>query len=200
MTEVSPHPAEDDWIELVSGRRFHLGGTPIFMAGEIHPEDVAYSLSRLCRYNGHTRRFYSVAEHTIVMADYLRRRGWGPQACLTALHHDDAEYIVGDLPRPVKATLPSFKALEARIEEAVALRFGTIWPLPDWLKVLDARIVCDERASVMNSSPNAWGVDALKPLGVHFMPVRGRLPGLLRGPWLDRHRRWTREMRGSAAT
>jgi hypothetical protein len=190
MTETTLYQVEDGWIELVSGTQFYFGAEPEVLQDSIHPEDVAYALSRLCRYNGHTTRHYSVGEHTILMADHVEREGGSPRECLTALHHDDAEYIIGDLPRPIKVKMPQFKELEARLDEAVALRFGTIYPLPGWLKDLDARILRDERDAVINPSDNEWGTDGLVPLGVRFMHLRGRLPFLVRRMWLSRHRRW----------
>lgn len=191
MTETPLYQVEDGWIELVDGRKFHFGAEPDALARMLRPEEIAWALSRLCRYNGHTRRFYTVAEHCVLMADWVARQP-GATACdvLTALHHDDAEHIIGDLPRPIKVKMPQFKALEERLDQAVALRFGTYWPLPPWLKEIDARILRDERAAVMNPSPNEWGTDELEPLGVRFMPLRGRLPILMRREWLKRHYHW----------
>lgn len=190
MTETRFYQVEDGWIEIVSGKQFYFGAEPDRLCWSIEAPDVAYALARLCRYNGHTRRHYSVAEHTVLIADHVEREGGSPRECLTALHHDDAEYIIGDLARPVKAKMPQFKDLEERLDQAVALAFGTIWPLPDWLKELDARILRDERAAVMNPSDNEWGTDELDPLNVKFMPVRGRFAFLMKRTWLRRHYRW----------
>ncbi len=188
MTETHLYQVEDGWIELVDGTRFYFEAPEDHM---IRPEAVAYSLSRLCRYNGHTRRHYSVAEHCVLMADWCEGHGFTPRECLTALHHDDAEYIIGDLPRPVKAKIPQFKELETVLDQAMALRFLTIWPFPGWLKELDARILVDERSNVMYPSDNEWGTDDLDPLGVHFRGLTGRSPWLMRRLWLRRHRRLT---------
>ena len=185
MTETTLYQVEDGWIELVSGKQFYFGAPTDDM---IQVEDVAYALSYLCRYNGHTKRHYSVAEHCVLMADWVKRHGGGPRECLTALHHDDAEYIIGDLARPVKNKIPQFKELETLLDEAIAKKFGTIYPFPDWLKELDARILRDERTAIMNPSDNEWGTDELEPLNVRFMSIRGRLPFLMRKQFLKRHR------------
>lgn len=194
MGEATLYQVEDGWIELVSGRQFYFGRDPEWMAHQIHEDDVAYALSRLCRYNGHAKRTFYVAEHTVVMADYVERNGGTPRQCLTALHHDDAEYIIGDLARPVKQKVPPFKNIENGLDEAVSIRFGTEWPFPSWLKELDSRILRDEREQVMNPSDNEWGTDSLKPLGVRFMPLRGRSSWWVRRMWLARHRRWSEAM------
>lgn len=191
MTETTLYQVEDGWIELHSGIPFHFGAEPAEIAPNIRVNDIATSLSRLCRYNGHTRRFYSVAEHTILMADWVERQGGTPKECLQALHHDDAEYIIGDLPRPIKYKMPQFKALEERLDRAIAIRFGLPNPMPAWLKELDARILVDEREQVMNPSDNEWGTDDLESLGVRLMGLRGRLSPVMRRMWLRRHLRWT---------
>lgn len=196
MTETRLYQVEDGWIEVISGGQFHFVEP---RQDEIRVEDVAYSLSRLCRYNGHTRRHYSVAEHCCLMADWVAEQEWStPRDVLTALHHDDAEYIIGDLPRPVKVMMPQFKEVETVLDQALARKFGTVWPFPDWLKELDARILVDERRSVMNPSDNEWGTDTLEPLGLRFKWLTGRSSWLTRRAFLRRHRYWNMAMRVEA--
>ena len=195
MTERKElYQVEDGWIELVSGTKFYFGAPKDHM---IHVEDIAYSLSNLCRFNGHTRRFYSVAEHAVLLADYVANLPWStPRDVLTALHHDDAEYIIGDLARPVKVKIPEFKRLEVSLDEALAHRFGTIFPFPDWMREFDSRILCDEHRYVMNPSDNDWGTDSLELLGVRFKHLAGRVPLLMRWMYLRCHYRWNLEMTG----
>ncbi len=193
MTDTTPlYQVEDGWLEMVSGIAFYFGDPTMDM---IRPEDIAYSLSRLCRYNGHVRRWYTVAEHTCIMSDWIMTQPWATaRDGLTALHHDDAEYIIGDLPRPIKVTMPQFKALEEILDQKMAMRFGTIWPFPGWLKEADSRILMDERAEIMNPSTNIWGTDEMEPLGVDFMPISGRFCALTKWQWLRRHHKLTRMM------
>lgn len=55
-----------DWMQTYTGRRFYpLDPRP----DEIDPEDIAHALSLLCRYGGHVDRFYSVAEHCVLMSE-----------------------------------------------------------------------------------------------------------------------------------
>ncbi len=185
------YTVEDGWLELVHGTQFYFNSPTSDM---IHVEEIAHALSLLCRYNGHTRRYYSVAEHCILMADWVAKQTWAtPLDVLTALHHDDAEYIIGDLARPVKAKMPQFKELELILDRAIALRFGTLYPFPPWLKEIDARIIQDERNNVINPSDNDWGTDSLVPLDVQFFEVAGRFPMLMRRAFLTRHHRWSEE-------
>lgn len=177
----------DDWMETASGVRFHfMNPAP----EQVVLTDVALALSRACRYGGHTRRFYSVAEHCCLMSDWVLEQPWGdPRKALIALHHDDAEAYIGDLPRPAKQNMPQFKAVEERIDEAVARRFDLEYPHPAWLKDVDTRILVDERAAVMRRSGNAWSIDGQLPLGVRPWNLMGRWTWWVRNEWLWRHHR-----------
>ncbi len=187
MTKTETYQVKEGWVELVSGTRFYFESPTDDM---IHPEDVAHSLSKLCRYNGHTKRFYSVAEHACVMSDWVIKQPWAtPRDGLTALHHDDPEYIIGDLITPIKVTMPQFKKLEIVLSQALAHRFMTEWPFPDWIKETDNRIIKDERRSIMNLSINEWGIEDLEPLNVKFMPISGRSSKLMAWQWMRRHKR-----------
>lgn len=178
----------ETWMETYSGHRFTLGG-PIEL-NTVDLQDVVMALSRTCRYNGHSRRWFSVLEHECVFADWVEAQPWStPRDALTALHHDDTEYVIGDLVRPAKEIVPEFKVLEHRIQLVLSRRFGFQYPFPKWLKDADARILVDERAQVMNKSNNVWGVDNLVPLGVKFWNVMGRFHWYTRWQWLRRHRR-----------
>ncbi len=64
-------------------------------------EDIAHSLAYQCRYTGHTREFYSVAQHCVLMAENPDLPG-DPMA---KLMHDAAEAYIGDIARPWKHLL-----------------------------------------------------------------------------------------------
>lgn len=188
---------EEGWIEIYGGRKFHFARPSM---GEIAVEAVAHSLSQLCRYNGHTKRFYSVAEHACLLSDWVMYQPWATaRDGLTALHHDDAEHIIGDLPRPIKATMPEFKAAEKILDEVIAEKFGTEYPLPEWLHAIDNRIIKDERLAVMKPSGFDWGTDQLVSLGVPFWHWTGRWTWLTKQRFLRRHRRLYRKMFAEAA-
>jgi len=174
----------DDWMETASGMQFAFMNPEPYM---IRLEDIALALSRTCRYGGHTKRFYSVAEHCCLMSDFVLHTGGEPLAAFTALHHDDAEAYIGDLPRPAKQNMPQFKGVETGIDRVVAERFGSIYPFPDWLKELDTRILVDERAQVINPSMNQWTIDHFEPLGIKTWQIMGRSSWWVRRQWLKRH-------------
>lgn len=156
-----------DWIQTYSGRQFW----PLDpRASEIHLVDIAAALSRECRYGGHCLRFYSVAEHCVLMVRAARNDGgWGNAALSTLLLHDASEGLgLRDIPRPLKADLVNYKAIEADIMDAVAVRFGLLWPMPPALKDYDERIGLTEKAQNMAPEPQSWGTrfDAARALNV----------------------------------
>jgi 5'-deoxynucleotidase YfbR-like HD superfamily hydrolase len=121
---------------MLSGRRLDLAHpSPM----DIEIEDIAHGLARVARWNGQTRgdHAFSVAEHSVLVEKIVRKLdpGLGPEAWLTALLHDSPEYVIGDMISPFKAILgESYKGVEARLQEAVHIRFGLKAMTPAALK------------------------------------------------------------------
>jgi hypothetical protein len=163
-----------DWMQTFTGRRFF----PLDpRAEDVDPRDIAHALAHLCRYAGHVDRFYSVAEHCVLLSWWAERHGADELLQLELLLHDATEAYVVDVPRPLKINLPDYRAVEARVATAIAERFGTLehadtvdGQAVDSLEVkqLDTRILLDERAALMSRTRHAWGVDSLEPLGVRI--------------------------------
>lgn len=102
--------------------------------------DIARALSFTCRYGGHVKRFYSVAEHALLVYDLLRWQGADDRLLLAALFHDAAEAYLGDVPSPLKYALrleerdrrlsvhghagSAYDDLTDRMEAAIAERFA----------------------------------------------------------------------------
>lgn len=139
-----------DWMQTHTGRRFYpLDPRP----EDIDREDIAHALSLLCRYGGHVSRFYSVAEHCVLMS-------WAvaPEHALAALLHDATEAYVVDVPRPLKRQLAGYREIEERVWYAVAVHFGIELALPDEVKEADNRILITERNALMPAAER-WGID-----------------------------------------
>lgn len=151
------------WLETYTGVPFKILDID---PRQINIVDIAQALSNQCRYNGHTREFFSVAEHCVHMTRYVRRMGGTPIEQLTTLLHDASEPYMGDMIRPLKHQMPLYRELEEKIHAAVATVYGTIYPHPAWLKDLDTRIIHDERYQAMSHSPNVWVTDGMKGLEV----------------------------------
>lgn len=101
-----------DYIGLYSGRNFYVLDPRV---EDVTVEDVAHSLSNICRFTGHGERFYSVAEHSIHCSLVAEKLGMSPLMQMYALFHDASESIVNDLARPVKQNIPEYKEIEDKI-------------------------------------------------------------------------------------
>lgn len=144
--------ARGDWMQTYSGRRFYPMSP---RSHEIDPIDIAHALSLLCRYGGHVDRFYSVAEHCVLMSQAVPH-----EDALAALLHDATEAYVVDVPRPLKAYLGGYREIEAAVWTVIAIRFGVDLTLPASVMEADSRILLTERHALM---PNAerWSQDDL---------------------------------------
>ncbi|MEZ2132441.1 MULTISPECIES: hypothetical protein [unclassified Sinorhizobium] len=155
------HDAEQrrgEYIETYTGRAFFpMDPRP----EEVFIGDIAHALSLQCRFAGHCHRFYSVAEHCVLLARHLR---WeGVDVALYALLHDASETYLVDVPRPVKPYLPGYIEAEAKVMAAVAARFGLPPEMPAVVHDADNRIIADE---LVNMTPMEWHGRYDKPLGV----------------------------------
>lgn len=111
---------------------------------DVNPLDIAHALSQICRYTGHTNRFYSVGEHCILVHDYMMSVGHSEQECLDGLMHDSDECYLVDLPSPIKHYIngfgDAFKAAAKEIQKVIAVRFHLTYPEPPIIKEYDVRL------------------------------------------------------------
>jgi len=101
-----------NYILTNSGKKFNILNPDKDM---ITIEDIAHSLSNLCRYTGHLDRFYSVAEHSILCANIALFGGYSEKMQMYALTHDFSESVVNDIARPIKQEIPKYKEIEDNI-------------------------------------------------------------------------------------
>lgn len=85
---------------------------------DIH--DIAHGLSNICRFNGQTPEFYSVAQHSVLCYWLAKEKGYTPAERLACLLHDAAEAYVGDMVRPLKQHLAAFAFTEQGVDIAIA--------------------------------------------------------------------------------
>lgn len=146
-----------DWMQTYTGVEFYpLDPHP----GDINIRDIAHALSMACRYGGHCKRFYSVAEHSVLMAEEAPEN-----MKLSALMHDASEAYLSDVIRPLKPFLSGYGPIEDRLMGAIAERFCFEWPMPAEVKRLDNAILADEREQAMSRPPRDWYLPE-PPLGV----------------------------------
>lgn len=101
----------------------------------VHIGDIAHHLAYQCRWVGATHVFWSIAQHSVLVAaivpDHLKR--W-------ALMHDAAEAYIGDITRPLKTLLPGVREIESRIMHVIAEKFSLALPEPSELAEYDDQI------------------------------------------------------------
>jgi uncharacterized protein len=121
MEQITPafHPVErntDGVYNTVSGKLIDLRN-PSYEAIEIY--DIANALAHICRFGGHSRNFYSVAQHSLLVCalapEELKKE---------ALMHDAAEAYTGDVIKPLKNQLGSkFHTIESEFNTLIGLKF-----------------------------------------------------------------------------
>jgi hypothetical protein len=165
---VAP-PRNGDWIQTYTGRKFWtIDPRP----EEIFIEDIAHALAMLCRYNGHCEEFYTVAEHSVLIARKLplKFKLWG-------LLHDASEAYIADINRPTKPYLANYKEIEARLMSCVCKRFNLPQQEPPEVKAADNAILWDEHQQNMKQPPEPWRLQG-EALGVqlqYWTPKRAKI-------------------------
>lgn len=136
-------------IRLYSGAMFDYNDPG---ASNVGIEDIAHALSHVCRFAGHIRYFYSVAQHAVNCSRIVPT-----EFAFDALMHDTAEAFTNDLPTPLKYAVPMFKDLEVRIETAMSVLFNFQYPLADEVKLADLQMLQLEK-NELKTPGGDWSV------------------------------------------
>ena len=158
------------WQRMLSGRRLDLlDPSPL----DVEISDIAQGLARVARWNGQTRgdHAFSVAQHSLMVEAIVGRlSSASPQTLLLALLHDAPEYVIGDMISPFKSVVGGgYKAVEARLEAAIHIRFGLPPALPKNIKALIKRA---DRIAAYFEATELAGFDD-KEARAFFGPPRG---------------------------
>lgn len=139
---------DNSWIQTYTGKQFF----PLNPKTEdVCIEDIAWALSNICRFNGHSTHFYSVAEHSVYVSENVPVRH-----ALQGLLHDAAEAYIGDIPTPIK---PFFNVnlIERQLMRCISLHFLLEeYPFPDIIKKVDAALLATETKQIMSPAPAPW--------------------------------------------
>jgi len=157
--EIKYTRGDNDWIQTYTGAMIYpLDPRP----EDIHIEDIAHALAMSTRYCGHCSKFYSVAEHSVLVSHMV-----SPQNMRQALLHDASEAYISDIARPIKPFLSNYKEIEEGLMKAIFAKFEVPFPLHEEVKIADATILHDEMLQLMKKPPGDWGLP-YPPAGIEI--------------------------------
>lgn len=139
----------DEYIETVTGHKFNL-----LVPGPFDIKDIAHALANNCRYTGHVKRRYSVAEHSVLVSFIMEDQKLGDP--FEGLMHDAHEAYIGDLASPWKRLMPEYATHEARVELAMRKWAGLDDKISQGAKVADYTALLLEARRLLPSKAADW--------------------------------------------
>lgn len=135
---------------------------------EVHLEDIVTSLCGLPRFLRHTIFPYYVGQHSVLVSWWVQEQGGDWLAQLQGLMHDAVEFVIGDLPSPMKQVINEaapglLKKIEEPIERAIFFRFGLDWPISEIVHQADAVMLATEKRDILVPNDTYRWVDMPNP-------------------------------------
>lgn len=154
-----------------SGRVFNLADPK---PEQVHVPDIAHALSKLCRFTGHTDKFYSVAQHSVLVSMEVPA-----QYALLALFHDAHEAYTGDMNGPLKSLLAEYTDAYQHIVRPIDCAIFKVLPVDadatshlskaypikstheawDYIHQADMRVLMSEKRDLMPATGSPWVID-----------------------------------------
>jgi hypothetical protein len=183
--KAEPKRHDAPWLCTASGKQYW---PTCPRPSDVDINDIARHLSMLCRWTGACREFYSVAEHSVYVSRLVPK-----EHALTALLHDSPEYVINDINRPTKVSLPDYRELEdLQWREAIAPAFGLPLEMPECVHVADRLVGRAEQLQIMPTMPgicNSYrGSKEGANITIHCFP-----PRLAERLFLERYREILRD-------
>jgi hypothetical protein len=162
-TDKHGPPAPGPYLQTVSGRWLNpFDPDP----EQLDIGDIARSLANQCRFGGHCRAFYSVAQHSVHVSELVEQRGGDAEDVFAALMHDASEAYLGDMPHPIKHRSPlgaAFREAEKNLEQAILLHFAIKREVPA-VKPADRALLATERRAFMAETWDWPELEGVTPL------------------------------------
>jgi 5'-nucleotidase len=160
-------PAPGPYLQTVSGRWVNpFDPDP----EQLDAGDIARALANQCRFGGHSRVFYSVAQHSVIVSELVLERTGDPADAFAALMHDATEAYLGDMPHPVKHRSPlgaAFRPAEGHLEQAIRNRFQIKPDVPE-IKRVDRALLATERRAFSAENWDWPELDGVEPLDLEL--------------------------------
>ncbi len=166
MPDHAP-PAPGPYLQTVSGRWVNpFDPDP----DQLNAGDIARALANQCRFGGHCRVFYSVAQHSVIVSRLVEECGGDAEDVFAALMHDAGEAYLGDMPHPIKhrsALGAAFREAERHLEQAIRERFAIRADVPE-IKRADRALLATERRAFSSERWSWPELDGVEPLDLEL--------------------------------
>ena len=147
----------------------------VLIIADVCLEDIAPALSQICRFTGHTKHFYSVAQHSVNVAAHVAQDGALPATVWWALMHDAHEAYLGDMSAPLKHLNMMKRYREACDDADIIIRAA-----------LDIPFSPEAERLVRRADHHLLGVEAGELLNADITREEWGFPSVLvRAPWID---------------
>jgi 5'-deoxynucleotidase YfbR-like HD superfamily hydrolase len=155
------------WIETFTGKHFDILEP---QSDEIDIVDIAHSLSLQCRFTGHTKHFYSVAQHSFYASQLVP-----PEDALWALLHDASEAYISDMSRPLKHYTDCghhYKIVEDKIMAAICMKFRLPFRMPLSVRKADDSLLYAEKEQLMADAKwdTLWSSEDAAKIKIDYWP------------------------------
>jgi len=160
---------KNEWMETATGLKFYPFAPEPDM---FRLEDITTSLSQQCRFNGHTKKMYTVAQHSLHVGNIVP-----PELRVYGLLHDAAEAYLSDIPSPIKKYLAVYhdekikkiQIFEKSVLRALCEKFGLDIEKFESPELIDADIQCliDEKNRFMTKLKWDWDVPQVTMNTIH---------------------------------
>jgi hypothetical protein len=148
------------WIQTYTGKIIYLDNPKV---SDINILDISHTLAYICRFNGCTTAFYSVAQHSVLTSTNVPH-----EHALWGLLHDASEAYLGDLTSPVKKAVGApYLDFEEKFMNVICDFFGLDHHMPSVVRMVDEKLLLTERKCFILHQIPDWGYDA--------KPYRGRI-------------------------
>jgi uncharacterized protein len=168
MTEADPAPpGPGPYLQTVSGRWVNpFDPDP----DKLDAGDIARALANQCRFGGHCRVFYSVAQHSVIVSELVESRGGDTEDAFAALMHDATEAYLGDMPHPLKHRSQlgrSFREAEGDLEQVIRERFQIRADVLE-IKRIDRALLAAERRAFSAETWHWPELEGVEPLDIEL--------------------------------
>lgn len=159
------------YISTYTGKHFDFIN---ISADDICIEDIAQGLSNECRFAGQIDSFYSVAQHSVYVSLIVP-----PEYALEALLHDASEAYCKDIPSPLKALLPEYKAIEKNVQKIICYKWDMPRAISPAVHYADLTMLATERRDLEVDRDNQWplldGIPSSDLININpLLPIQAR--------------------------